>query len=133
MDILEAIDAATGCQQCGNPLGASPSSDFCSEFCQGAWHANRVTVPRLADLLTMSPRTVLRGSPVHFSGPASIYRSDGESWIRVREASGFVEYRAHFEVQEDGSVVDNTEFIRERQRNANATLRTWTGEGWWAP
>lgn len=37
-DIISAIDAATGCQQCGEPLGSSPSSDFCSEFCQGAWH-----------------------------------------------------------------------------------------------
>lgn len=45
-DIISAIDAATGCQQCGNPLGASPSSDFCGEFCQATWHEKRVGVER---------------------------------------------------------------------------------------
>ena len=38
-DILDAIDEATGCQQCGAPLaedGASP--DFCGVDCQRAWH-----------------------------------------------------------------------------------------------
>lgn len=28
-ETLDRIDAATGCQQCGNPLGPSPSDDFC--------------------------------------------------------------------------------------------------------
>lgn len=41
-DIISAIDSATGCHQCGNPLGSSPSSDFCSEFCQSTWLANRI-------------------------------------------------------------------------------------------
>ncbi|MEU0467284.1 hypothetical protein ABZ215_25055 [Amycolatopsis sp. NPDC006131] len=48
-DIIDAIDAATGCQQCGGPLGESPSDDFCSDWCQGVWHearAERLTVPR---------------------------------------------------------------------------------------
>lgn len=36
---LDAIDAATGCQQCESPLGDSPSSDFCGELCQAAYHA----------------------------------------------------------------------------------------------
>lgn len=47
-DIISAIDAATGCQQCGNPLGSSPSSDFCSEFCQGSWHEKRVGIEPVA-------------------------------------------------------------------------------------
>lgn len=38
-DIISAIDQATGCQQCGKPLGSSPSDDFCNEGCQTAWHA----------------------------------------------------------------------------------------------
>lgn len=42
MDIISAIDQATGCQQCGNPLEHSVSDDFCGEGCQQAWHASRV-------------------------------------------------------------------------------------------
>lgn len=37
-DTLAAIEAATGCQECEGPLGASPSDEFCSEICQGNWH-----------------------------------------------------------------------------------------------
>jgi hypothetical protein len=44
-DIVESIDAALGCQQCGNPLGSSPSDDFCSDLCQGEWSENRVELP----------------------------------------------------------------------------------------
>lgn len=40
-DIVDAIDQAIGCQQCGKPLDASPSSDFCSEQCQQRWHEKR--------------------------------------------------------------------------------------------
>jgi hypothetical protein len=38
-DIIDQIDAAAGCQQCGKPLDVSPSTDFCSEGCQRAWTA----------------------------------------------------------------------------------------------
>lgn len=38
---LAAIDAATGCQQCEAPLGGSPSPDFCSDVCQGAYFEAR--------------------------------------------------------------------------------------------
>jgi hypothetical protein len=41
MDIISAIDTTTGCQQCGKPLGASPSADYCSEWCQRTWTARR--------------------------------------------------------------------------------------------
>lgn len=41
MDILDRIDAAVGCQHCGGSLGSSPSDDFCSDRCQGDWHAAR--------------------------------------------------------------------------------------------
>lgn len=41
-DILAAIDAAVGCQQCGGPLGDSPSTDFCSERCDLSWRARHV-------------------------------------------------------------------------------------------
>lgn len=40
-DILDRIDAATGCQQCEGPLGDSPSDDFCSARCQANWQAGR--------------------------------------------------------------------------------------------
>lgn len=40
-DILAAIDAAVGCQQCGGTFGQSPSDDFCDDACQKAWHAER--------------------------------------------------------------------------------------------
>lgn len=41
VDILDAIGAAVGCQQCGRPLGDSPSDDFCRQSCQHAWHGAR--------------------------------------------------------------------------------------------
>ena len=41
-DILDRIDAAVGCQQCGGPLDGSPSGDFCTEDCQDIWHAGQV-------------------------------------------------------------------------------------------
>jgi hypothetical protein len=41
VDILAAIDAAVGCQQCGGKLGNSPSDDFCDDECQQEWHAER--------------------------------------------------------------------------------------------
>lgn len=40
-DIVDSIDQAIGCQQCGKPLDASPSVDFCSEQCQQRWHEKR--------------------------------------------------------------------------------------------
>jgi hypothetical protein len=40
-DIVADIDAALGCQQCRNPLGRSPSADFCTEECQRTWHGLR--------------------------------------------------------------------------------------------
>lgn len=41
MDILAAIDAAVGCQQCGAKLDESVSDDFCGPSCQADWHAAR--------------------------------------------------------------------------------------------
>ncbi len=39
MDILAAIDAAVGCQQCGGKLDESVSDDFCGQECQEDWAA----------------------------------------------------------------------------------------------
>lgn len=55
-DIITKIDKATGCQECGQGLGASPSDDFCSEICQNHWsrkHNGGEVVPpfRAADLM----------------------------------------------------------------------------------
>ncbi|SFJ91254.1 Protein of unknown function [Amycolatopsis sacchari] len=45
-DTVAAIDEVIGtCNQCGRPLGESPSDDFCSENCQQVWRsANRVVM-----------------------------------------------------------------------------------------
>lgn len=43
--IIDKIDAAMGCQQCGKPLGRSPSNDFCSESCQHGWAAKSADPP----------------------------------------------------------------------------------------
>jgi hypothetical protein len=56
VDIITAIDAATGCQQCGGPLGASPSDLFCDQDCQAAWSAEQVGAPTTADV-ALPPRT----------------------------------------------------------------------------
>ena len=45
---LTAIGAALGdreCQHCSQPIGASPSADFCSEDCQQTWHERQVQAP----------------------------------------------------------------------------------------
>lgn len=46
-DIIDRIDAATGCQQCEGPLGESPSDLYCSESCQDTWQSHRVGVQRV--------------------------------------------------------------------------------------
>jgi hypothetical protein len=69
---LTAIDAAIGdrgCQECGQPVSASPSQDFCSEDCQQAWRETQAgiapsggaagPVPPL-DWLGPPPRAVAR-------------------------------------------------------------------------
>jgi predicted amidophosphoribosyltransferase len=38
--LLERIDTAAGCQQCGAELDHSPSDYFCSEPCAQAWHTH---------------------------------------------------------------------------------------------
>ena len=48
---LTEIDAALGgieCQHCGQPIGASPSADFCSEGCQQTWHNQHTGTPPTA-------------------------------------------------------------------------------------
>jgi hypothetical protein len=45
---VAAIDAATGCQHCGGPLGTSPSTDFCAEDCQTLWRRHHHADPATA-------------------------------------------------------------------------------------
>ena len=62
MDIVDAIDQATGCQQCGGPLGGSPSDYFCGPACQDRWHAARtepLTGYREAGVLNASGMQIL--------------------------------------------------------------------------
>lgn len=78
MDIISAIDAATGCQHCGNPLGSSPSSDFCSEFCQATWHEKRVGILRVTPLIDTSGIIVnpsVHGFAEHMNAAARTARS----------------------------------------------------------
>ncbi|MGH3754882.1 MAG: hypothetical protein ACRDRP_19725, partial [Pseudonocardiaceae bacterium] len=45
---LTTIEAALSdqeCQQCRQPVAASPSPDFCSEDCQQTWQKSRRTLP----------------------------------------------------------------------------------------
>lgn len=64
-DIIDRIDAATGCQQCGGPLGASPSGDWCSEHCQQTWLTARTDAPPWATPIDWSspPSTATRPAP----------------------------------------------------------------------
>lgn len=41
-DFLDRLDAAIGCQQCGGPLGDSPSGDFCGPDCQTRWFGQHI-------------------------------------------------------------------------------------------
>ncbi|PZS13235.1 MAG: hypothetical protein DLM60_21030 [Pseudonocardiales bacterium] len=46
---LTAIDNAIGdrkCRRCGQPIGPSPSPDFCSEDCQQTWHEQQAETPQ---------------------------------------------------------------------------------------
>ncbi|MGB6161551.1 MAG: DUF3631 domain-containing protein [Pseudonocardiaceae bacterium] len=48
---LTAINTALddrNCRQCGRPIGASPSPDFCSEDCQHTWHGQHAGTPLTA-------------------------------------------------------------------------------------
>jgi hypothetical protein len=81
MDIIAAIDHATGCQQCGGPLDGSPSDDFCDQDCQAAWSAAR-TVPLVGyrepwDLLSgydATPQRWVVGTVEEFTGPVERFR-----------------------------------------------------------
>lgn len=89
-DIISAIDAATGCQHCGNPLGSSPSSDFCSEFCQRSWQAKRVGLvavdPLEIRLHTVQPSIEPAAAPTAYTS-GSVHLSPAgysESSVTVR-------------------------------------------------
>lgn len=93
-DIISAIDAATGCQHCGNPLGSSPSSDFCSEFCQRTWQAKRVGVVAV-DPLEIRLYTV---QPPEESAPLpTAYTSGSVHWSPAGYSESSVTVRAHFD------------------------------------
>lgn len=45
---LTEIDATIGapeCQHCRQPMGTSPSAEFCSEDCQHTWHEQHAATP----------------------------------------------------------------------------------------
>jgi hypothetical protein len=67
-ETLARIDSATGCRQCGNPLGPSPSDDFCGEGCQHAWHAG-MRMPKALTEPALNPSNsvmaLFNGGPLH--------------------------------------------------------------------
>jgi hypothetical protein len=62
-DILEAIDNAIGCHQCGGSLDGSVSDLFCGEACQATWHARRVGEEPDPWLRPAAPRPWRTGLP----------------------------------------------------------------------
>ncbi len=90
-DTLAAIDAATGCQQCGGPLGDSPSDDFCGENCQAAWRAERVgTFPELRDDWVATRRRFMDLQRL----PGPLYQVDAAVWYRQEVDSILATYRS---------------------------------------
>jgi hypothetical protein len=88
-DILDQIDAATGCQLCGRPLGDSPSDDFCSPEHFRAWHAKHAApLPYAPDAASVHPGN--DAHPVPLNGdtvPASL-RTD-LSTIEISDATAY--------------------------------------------
>lgn len=124
LDIISAIDHVTGCQQCGNPLGPSPSDDFCGEGCQQAWAAKRVA-PKVQQ------RPAPEGTrPAFHLLNAVVYRSDGEQWVEFGQVNGQLEAVAHFDISLSGDVVDNTDALRARA-NSNSNIRGWIAPEVW--
>ncbi|OLR92694.1 hypothetical protein BJP25_21975 [Actinokineospora bangkokensis] len=82
-DVVAEIDAVMGCQQCGGPLGDSPSGDFCGQACASLWAAQR-TGARPGDVAAAFPAlaqaareisAALRGDA---AGGQIVWRGDDE-------------------------------------------------------
>lgn len=96
-DIIAAIDEATGCQECGKPLGRSPSDDFCSEICQRTWHARQGDEGVVPSFRGATPDVVIMDELAAWAGGAVSY---GEFMLRASAAeteAGRVQRRAEKE------------------------------------
>lgn len=102
-DIISVIDQAVGCQTCGGSLERSVSDMFCGESCQQAWHAKRVT-PASSFATPVDFRAALERD-------GYIIQEWQQPWLR-----------AHFEIREDGGIVDNTAAIRSREIQVNMDM-----------
>lgn len=95
MDIISAIDHATGCHQCGQDLTGSASDDFCTEACQRTWQAARVgaeleledeawpcgvSAATAAEYLAAVMRQVSATFTVSIPAGGQVYRSNGMEW-----------------------------------------------------
>jgi hypothetical protein len=128
VDILAAIDAAVGCQQCGSPLGGSPSTDFCSSGCQEAWHAARsdelVGYEEPSDWARPSPDTT-RWPPGVFHLPRSTgdLRADWRAARRAESAATTGAQRAAVRLR--------IQSLNERERAAalERMQATWPADG----
>lgn len=84
-DIIAQIDRAVGCQQCAKKLREDgPSPDFCSEQCQGVWHAERADrlPPDVTEFVRPATITIeLDNSTSRFLTPDQLATSHSErSW-----------------------------------------------------
>jgi hypothetical protein len=119
-DILDLIDAATGCQQCEGPLGSSPSDLFCSEDCQTTWSALRVGAPRWAEKYTAPRWTVAAdfcGNTVP-TGPSPHFRIfvDG-SIVEYRRRQSRPNPFVHG-LELDGMHTEAREWLRQQENEA---------------
>jgi hypothetical protein len=82
-DVVSAIDEVLGCQQCGGPLGESPSGDFCGPGCASAWAAERVGA-RPGDVVAAFPalaeaaREIAASLRADAAGGRIVWRGDDE-------------------------------------------------------
>jgi len=88
-DIVDRIDAVTGCHQCEGPLNGSVSDLFCSEDCQAGWHARRVGAqppvlfarpPQIPPIQADILRDVFAPLATGFEAMARAAREIGRSW-----------------------------------------------------
>ena len=77
------VSGVEWCQQCGGPLGQSPSGDFCAQECASAWAAAQVNT-RPGDAAAAFPALAQAAREIATSlrGPAPhgqiVWRGDDE-------------------------------------------------------
>jgi hypothetical protein len=96
VNIIDEIDTAIGCQQCGRDLDHSPSTDFCTENCQTAWQAQRIGATpelthRLPDMEFQRCDPGGWGPPDEVTFSAQHDLRSGQITIRARRGAEYAE------------------------------------------